>query len=254
MSGSPFAIREGKNREVRKVLESLGLKVNRLIRVSFGPFQLGELGDGAVKEIESQALRAELGERIVSEAACDFEGRSSITSRRPLPVLRRERAMRASRERQRTRACAVRPSRREDARVRTTERRPRVAATTKSPAATGAAGRGRRGHAHDPGKWVPVSRLREARFGGKEGRIRSCAQERFNARGRRQIAFAPDHRAEGRKPAADRGSPARVAVQYPHARLRRCGDGRTRARPLRRHRRARHRGDLARRGLRVVRR
>lgn len=69
-----FAIREGKNREVRKVLESLGLKVNRLIRVSFGPFQLGELGDGAVKEIESKALRAELGERIVSEAACDFEG------------------------------------------------------------------------------------------------------------------------------------------------------------------------------------
>jgi 23S rRNA pseudouridine2605 synthase len=68
-----FAIREGKNREVRKVLESLGLKVNRLIRVSFGPFQLGELADGAVKEIESQALRAELGEKIVSEAGADFD-------------------------------------------------------------------------------------------------------------------------------------------------------------------------------------
>jgi 23S rRNA pseudouridine2605 synthase len=68
-----FAIREGKNREVRKVLETLGLKVNRLIRVAFGPFQLGELADGAVKEIESQALRAELGERIVGEAACDFD-------------------------------------------------------------------------------------------------------------------------------------------------------------------------------------
>ncbi len=68
-----FAIREGKNREVRKVLGSLGLKVNRLIRVSFGPFQLGELPDGAVKEIESHALRTELGERIVSEAACDFD-------------------------------------------------------------------------------------------------------------------------------------------------------------------------------------
>ena len=37
-----FAIREGKNREVRNVLEHLGLRVNRLIRVSFGPFQLGE--------------------------------------------------------------------------------------------------------------------------------------------------------------------------------------------------------------------
>jgi 23S rRNA pseudouridine2605 synthase len=68
-----FAIREGKNREVRKVLESLGLRVNRLIRVSFGPFQLGELPEGAVKEIESQALRSELGEAIVGEAGCDFD-------------------------------------------------------------------------------------------------------------------------------------------------------------------------------------
>ena len=41
-----FAIREGKNREVRNVLEHLGLRVNRLIRVSFGPFQLGESARG----------------------------------------------------------------------------------------------------------------------------------------------------------------------------------------------------------------
>ena len=68
-----FAIREGKNREVRKVLETLGLRVNRLIRVAFGPFQLGELEEGAVKEIESQALRTELGEKIVSAAHADFD-------------------------------------------------------------------------------------------------------------------------------------------------------------------------------------
>ena len=66
-------IREGKNREVRKVLETLGLKVNRLIRVAFGPFELGELDEGEVKEIESQALRTELGEKIVAEASADFE-------------------------------------------------------------------------------------------------------------------------------------------------------------------------------------
>jgi 23S rRNA pseudouridine2605 synthase len=66
-------IREGKNREVRKVLETLGLTVNRLIRVAFGPFELGELRDGAVKEIESQALRTELGEKIVGEANADFD-------------------------------------------------------------------------------------------------------------------------------------------------------------------------------------
>jgi 23S rRNA pseudouridine2605 synthase len=68
-----FAIREGKNREVRKVLETLGLKVNRLIRVSFGPFNLGELDEWGVKEIDSKSLRAELGERIVSEAGADFD-------------------------------------------------------------------------------------------------------------------------------------------------------------------------------------
>jgi len=69
-----FAIREGKNREVRKVLETLDLKVNRLIRVSFGPFNLGELPEWSTKEVESKALRTELGERIVSEAGADFDG------------------------------------------------------------------------------------------------------------------------------------------------------------------------------------
>ena len=68
-----FSIREGKNREVRKVLETLGLRVNRLIRVAYGPFQLGELAEGAVKEIETAALRTELGEKIVAEANADFD-------------------------------------------------------------------------------------------------------------------------------------------------------------------------------------
>ena len=71
-----FGIREGKNREVRKVLETLGLRVNRLIRVAFGPFELGDLEDGAVKEIETAGLRARLGERIVAEAGADFDAPS----------------------------------------------------------------------------------------------------------------------------------------------------------------------------------
>ena len=66
-------IREGKNREVRKVLEKLGLKVNRLIRIAFGPFDLGELEDGAVKEVETAELRAKLGEQIVAASGADFE-------------------------------------------------------------------------------------------------------------------------------------------------------------------------------------
>jgi 23S rRNA pseudouridine2605 synthase len=68
-----FGIREGKNREVRRVLETLGLKVNRLIRVTFGPFDLGDLDDGAVKEIETAELRAKLGEQIAIEAGADFD-------------------------------------------------------------------------------------------------------------------------------------------------------------------------------------
>ncbi len=68
-----FAIREGKNREVRKVLETLNLKVNRLIRVAFGPFNLGELPEWSVKEVDSAALRTELGEKIVAEAGADFD-------------------------------------------------------------------------------------------------------------------------------------------------------------------------------------
>src|SRR5215468_3787183 len=67
-----FAIREGKNREVRNVLRHLGLQVNRLIRTSFGPFQLRELPDGAVEEVRTRVLREQLGERVVAEAKCDF--------------------------------------------------------------------------------------------------------------------------------------------------------------------------------------
>ena len=67
-----FAIREGKNREVRNVLGTLGLQVNRLIRVAFGPFELGDLHEGVIKEVETPALRAALGEPIIARAACDF--------------------------------------------------------------------------------------------------------------------------------------------------------------------------------------
>lgn len=52
---------EGKNREVRKAMEHLGLQVNRLIRTQYGPFELGELRPGAVEEITPEELRSQLG-------------------------------------------------------------------------------------------------------------------------------------------------------------------------------------------------
>lgn len=54
-------LREGKNREICRAMEDLGLKVNRLIRLSYGPFQLGQLKPGAVEEIRPQILRDQLG-------------------------------------------------------------------------------------------------------------------------------------------------------------------------------------------------
>ncbi|MEO0393190.1 MAG: pseudouridine synthase [Pseudomonadota bacterium] len=55
------SLREGKNREVRKVLESIGLTVNRLIRISYGPFLLGNLPEGGVEELAPHVLADQLG-------------------------------------------------------------------------------------------------------------------------------------------------------------------------------------------------
>lgn len=58
------SIKEGKNREVRRALETVGLRVNRLIRISYGPFQLANLDKGANEEIKSRVLRDQLGHLI----------------------------------------------------------------------------------------------------------------------------------------------------------------------------------------------
>ena len=68
-----IAFREGKNREVKNVLGALGLDVTRLIRVSYGPFQLGELAEGEVRELKGKLLRDQLGDRLIAESGANFD-------------------------------------------------------------------------------------------------------------------------------------------------------------------------------------
>lgn len=67
-------LREGKNREIKRVLEHLDLQVGRLIRVSFGPFQLDDLGAGAVEEVRTRRLKDQLGPRLIEESGAWLDG------------------------------------------------------------------------------------------------------------------------------------------------------------------------------------
>lgn len=80
-----IGIREGKNREVRKVLSTLGLTVNRLIRVSYGPFQLLDLAPGQAEPVKRRVIVEQLGQSIAkafnlgAEAALEAEARKQTT-------------------------------------------------------------------------------------------------------------------------------------------------------------------------------
>ncbi|MCC3245699.1 pseudouridine synthase [Methylocystis sp. WRRC1] len=67
-----MSLTEGKNREIKRVMAHLGLDVTRLIRVSYGPFQLGELAEGAVEEVKLKILREQLGKSLAELAGVDF--------------------------------------------------------------------------------------------------------------------------------------------------------------------------------------
>jgi 23S rRNA pseudouridine2605 synthase len=62
-----LGLREGKNREVKRLAEHLGLTVNRLIRISFGPFALGDLAERAVEEVKRRVIADQLGAKLARE-------------------------------------------------------------------------------------------------------------------------------------------------------------------------------------------
>ncbi|MEN9855238.1 MAG: hypothetical protein RLZZ157_364, partial [Pseudomonadota bacterium] len=78
------SIREGKNREVRRVLEAIGLKVNRLIRVSYGPFQLGKMPPGSVDEVSASALKEMLGPLLPAQP--ERVGDAPARPKRSVPI------------------------------------------------------------------------------------------------------------------------------------------------------------------------
>jgi 23S rRNA pseudouridine2605 synthase len=66
-----IGLREGKNREIRRALAGLGFEVNRLIRISFGPFRLGTLAEGAVEEVRPRVMADQLGMPQLTEGHAD---------------------------------------------------------------------------------------------------------------------------------------------------------------------------------------
>lgn len=85
-----IGLREGKNREVKNILGALGLEVARLIRISYGPFQLGELPEGHVQEIKGRTLRDQLGETLIEESGANFDADITVPFSNK-PVRRTER-------------------------------------------------------------------------------------------------------------------------------------------------------------------
>jgi len=67
-----MSLSEGKNREIKRVLEHLVLDVTRLIRISYGPFQLGDIAEGTVEEVKLKVLRDQLGKGLAELAGVDF--------------------------------------------------------------------------------------------------------------------------------------------------------------------------------------
>ena len=113
-----MTLTEGKNREIKRVLEHLRLDVTRLIRISFGPFQLGDIAEGAVEEVKLKVLRDQLGKGLAELANVDFAASVRETPSAKEQQERREQAQ----NRPRKHVSALRKQREEIGRASCRER------------------------------------------------------------------------------------------------------------------------------------
>ncbi|WP_375551859.1 MULTISPECIES: pseudouridine synthase [Rhodophyticola] len=81
-----IGIREGKNREIRRAMGEIGLEVNRLIRVSYGPFRLNQMKPGTVEEIKPRVLRDQLGLEAATEGHAEPKPRPKRPGLRKAPA------------------------------------------------------------------------------------------------------------------------------------------------------------------------
>ena len=192
-----MGLREGKNREIKKVLEHLGLAVNRLIRISFGPFELGDLAEGEVAEVRTRVLRDQLGAKLAREAGANFDAPivervapepPPHEERRGREPARRERpgGVKRSRPEERGRGPAAAPRR--GPAPSTPERRRKHVSALRAEIAADAAGprkRVERSATHDrKGRTIAVERLSPA--AGEMGAADERASRRVRAPGERQ--------------------------------------------------------------------
>ena len=205
-----MGLREGKNREIKKILEHLGLAVNRLIRVSFGPFELGDLPEGEVMEVRTRVLRDQLGVKLAKEAGANFDAPQIVADRAAARAAGKASGREASAGRA-SRGPSGEPGRpdveRAGARIgsngtprRAARRRPstperrrkHVSALRAEIAADAATTRKRveRSATHDrKGRTIAVERMSRA---GEEARTRGAPEARPKRAGRPNLASAAD--------------------------------------------------------------